>query len=204
MSTVDPTLFERTRSAALLSLLENDGFVFIPDSIPLSLLRELKDECLDARNSSLRAEGQGELQYRSSLAPLGMKGRELLENAASSEILEPLFGRKFSCSWNASCYTYYEAGDFLAAHLDGVENCEVTLLFYLDATTPGNDPGESGLHLTLYRQDEGGAVVPRKTIATTAGGIMLGFGSRVLHGRRRLEEGEHIFMLTACFTSAPA
>lgn len=183
---------------AVRSDILRDGFAYVGHSIPSAILASLRLECIQAKATAKRAEGTGELAYRSSLAPLGDIGQKILKDHASAEVLELIFGRSFKYCEDASCYTYYDEGDFLDPHLDGADNCEVTLLLYLDASEPGPDPGASGLYLTLYSSD---GESETRAIETAAEGMMIGYGSRVMHGRKRLAAGEHIWMLTACFTS---
>lgn len=177
------------------------GFSLMAGSIGSPLLEALQKECSEARVHAKQAEGVGEVSYRSSLAPLGPVGVDLLENHASRVILEPVFQRPFSYCENASCYTYFEEGGYLAPHLDGADDCEVTLLFYLDSSKPRPDPDKSGLYLSVYNNNDTGTQKLIKSIPTEFGDIMVGHGSKVVHGRKRLAQGEHIWMLTACFTS---
>ena len=129
---------------AVRSDIQRDGFAYIRHSIPSAILAWLRLECVQVKAAAKRAEGSGELAYRSSLAPLGDFGKKILKEQAFSEVLELIFGRSFEYCEDASCYTYYDEGDFLDPHLDGADNCEVTLLLYLDASEPGPDPGASG------------------------------------------------------------
>ena len=189
------------KAARLNAAIESDGFAYVANAIPEGLWADLQDECGRARKTANSAQSDHPLAYRSSLSSLGEVGLDLIKSRAPDEILAPIFGQRFEYCEDASCYTYFEAGDFLSPHLDGAENCEVTLLFYISATEPGETPEESGLYLSIY--DDGPSDTPmlRKSIATPEGGIMVGRGSKVLHGRNKLAEGEKIWMLTACFRS---
>jgi len=181
---------------------DRDGFAFIENGISEPLLNHLQNECTQARCSAKKAQSETPLAYRSSLASLGPVGIKLLQSETHSAILEPIFGKSYHYCAGSSCYTYYEEGDFLSPHLDGADDCEVTLLFYISATEPGPDPKTSGLYLSLFTEDASGRPNLRKSIPTPAGGIMVGRGSQTIHGRDKLAPGEHIWMLTACFSSA--
>ncbi|KJS38584.1 MAG: hypothetical protein VR74_05290 [Hyphomonas sp. BRH_c22] len=183
---------------AIRNSVARDGFGYLGGSIPSGILDPLRRECIQAKASAKKAEGTGDLAYRSSLASLGDFGQKILKEHASSDVLELIFGRTFKYCEDASCYTYYDEGDFLGPHLDGADNCEVTLLLYLDASEPGPDHETSGLYLTLYDADGNSEA---SAIETAAEGMMIGYGSKVMHGRKKLAAGEHIWMLTACFTS---
>jgi hypothetical protein len=180
--------------------IDTDGFAYIENCIPAALLADLKKECLNARKQAKRAESDIHIAYRSSLAQLGSMGTSLLQRQAVLEILKPIFGKDYEYRADASCYTFFEEGDFLSPHMDRHENCEVTLLFYIVASEPGPDPDTSGLYLSLYSKEDSGKIFLKKTISTPSGGIMVGRGSQVLHGRRVLGHGEYIWMLTACFS----
>ena len=130
---------------AIRNSVARDGFVYLGGSIPSGILDPLRRECIQAKASAKKAEGTGDLAYRSSLASLGDFGQKILKEHASSDVLELIFGRTFKYCEDASCYTYYDEGDFLGPHLDGADNCEVTLLLYLDASEPGPDHETSGL-----------------------------------------------------------
>lgn len=189
------------RAARLNAAIETDGFAYIANAIPAHLWAALQDECGGARKTANSAQSDHPLAYRSSLSSLGEVGLDLVKFRAPDEILAPIFDQSFEYCEDASCYTYFEADDFLSPHLDGADNCEVTLLFYISATEPGANPEESGLYLSIYEDGPGETPMLRKSIATPEGGIMVGRGSKVLHGRKKLSEGEKIWMLTACFRS---
>lgn len=185
--------------------IEDYGFHCLPDAMPAELLEALAHEARSRRSEAKRAVSVSpDLPYSSRIASLGPAGIQVLETMASASLLEPVFGRPFRYCPDASCYTFFEEGDYLDTHRDDASNCEVTLLFYLSASPLRPDLQSSGLNLSVYA-DEGdtpGALL--KTIATPQGAIMFGHGSRFWHRRHQLQSAEHIWMLTACFTSADA
>ena len=189
------------KAARLNAAIETDGFAYMANAIPENLWAELRNECACARKTANSAQSDSPRAYRSSLSSLGQVGLDLVKFRAPDEILAPIFDQKFEYCEDASCYTFFETDDFLSPHLDGADNCEVTLLFYISATEPGLNPEESGLYLSIYDEGPGETPKLRKSIATPEGGIMVGRGSKVLHGRNKLSEGEKIWMLTACFRS---
>ena len=192
---------EPIRLELIKTTVKQEGFAFIDNGISEALLSRLQAECAEAKRSAKKAISETPLAYRSSLASLGPVGIGLLESETPSAILKPIFGKSFKYCADSSCYTYYEAGDFLSPHRDGADNCEVTLLFYISATEPGSDPQTSGLYLSLFTEDAFGRPILSKSIPTPMGGIMVGRGSETVHGRDELAPGEHIWMLTACFTA---
>lgn len=179
------------------------GFHCLPDAITSEILEELAGEARSRRAEAKHAISESNhLAYSSHVAPLGPSAVHVLCSMASATLLEPVFGRPFRYCPDASCYTFFEAGDFLETHRDDASNCEVTLLFYLNASPLRPDTQESGLNLSVYADDGDAPGALLKTIATPQGAIMFGHGSRFWHRRHRLQEGEHIWMLTACFTTA--
>lgn len=178
------------------------GFHCLPDGISPELLDELAREARGKRTEAKRAVSESaDLAYSSRVAPLGPSAVHLLDSIASAALLEPVFGHPFRYCPDASCYTFFEAGDFLETHRDDASNCEVTLLFYLSASPLRTDKQASGLNLSVYADDGDAPGALLKSIATPQGAIMFGHGSRFWHRRHRLQAGEHIWMLTACFTS---
>ena len=184
---------------------EDYGFHCLHNAIATETLEALSHEARGQRSEAKRAVSESpDLPYSSRVASLGPAAIHVLKNMASASLLEPVFGRAFHYCPDASCYTFFEEGDYLDTHRDDASNCEVTLLFYLSASTLRPDLQQSGLNLSVYTDecDTPGALL--KTIATPQGAIMFGHGSRFWHRRHRLQVGEHIWMLTACFTSATA
>ncbi len=179
------------------------GFHCLPDAMSSEMLEELAREAQCRRAEAKRAVSESaDLPYSSRLAPLGPSALHVLGTMASPALLEPVFGRHFRYCPSASCYTFFEAGDFLETHRDDATNCEVTLLFYLSASPLRPDKQASGLKLSVYADDSDAPGALLKTIATPQGAIMFGHGSRFWHRRHQLQAGEHIWMLTACFISA--
>jgi len=179
------------------------GFHCLPDAMSSKMLEELAREAQCRRAEAKCAVSlSADLPYSSHVAPLGPLAIHVLGTMASPALLEPVFGRQFRYCPDASCYTFFEEGDFLETHRDDASNCEVTLLFYLSASALRPDKQASGLKLSVYADGGDAPGTLLKTIATPQGAIMFGHGSRFWHRRHRLQPGEHIWMLTACFTSA--
>ena len=103
---------------------------------------------------------------------------------------------------DASCYTFYRAGDHLGAHQDQKLACVATLILYLEAGGPDPDRPDTGLKLKVYGDTLPPDRVAIREIPTRVGRLVLGRGSEVWHERPRLLDGEYVAALTACFALA--
>lgn len=156
-------------------------------------------EATSQRVIAKRAEATKGLAYSSRVASLGSAGRKFLQELVPTQFLYPIFGKNFLYCAEASCYTFFEEGDFLDTHKDGADVCEVTALFYLSASPLVESSEVSGLFLHIYEDNRDGPGLLRQSIPTPAGAAMFGRGSQVWHGRTAMAKNEHIWMLTACF-----
>lgn len=131
-------------------------------------------------------------------AALGSVARSLLASPELLSLLRELAGREMTPSWDASCFTYYDApSDFLAPHMDRQGSCPFTVLVYLDVAGDGH-----GLALDVFaRGDEKGDSVALR-IPARPNQIVIGRGGEFLHGRSPLAEGARVVVLTACYSEA--
>jgi hypothetical protein len=188
--------------ALLKSSVQRIGFACVENSVDDRLLESLRQEAAVQRGSARRVADDGVVSYRGYLADLGPLARTFLTGRSIDGLLRSVFDRSFVLTSSSSCHTYYEAGDFLSPHRDGADDCEVTVLVYLDAASPNADASDSGLslHVLEDRGDQPGEVL--EAIKTRTGSIVVGRGSKVWHCRPRLLDGERVALLTACYSSA--
>lgn len=175
------------------------GFASLEDSVSNALLAALRHEADTQGDRAEDVTDGGDIVYHARLAKLGDTGAAFLGSAAVSVLLDSVLGRSMILSRDSSCYTYYEAGDFLGPHRDNPDDCEVTLILYLEAHSPRPDARDTGLALRVYGEHYDAAAAPRAVIPTRSGTLVVGQGSRVWHERPRLQAGERVVALTACF-----
>lgn len=178
------------------------GFAAADNWLDADVFRSLRAESLAQRDSARSVSDDGEISYRGYLADLGNVALSFLTSSAIAEFLRAAFDEAFTLARGSSCYTYYEAGNYLSAHKDGAEDCAVTILVYLDAASPDPGAATSGLSLELFDDRAGRPGDVIHAIATRSGLLVAGRGSRVWHGRPPLADGEHVYLLTACFSAA--
>ena len=99
------------------------------------------------------------------------------------KILEILFSIPLTLEESASCYTYYQPGDFLGTHLDHAEKCVVTVILYLDVVHSDKRSYETGLELHILGQTSSDEDKPQVIIPTKAGSLIIGLGSVNWHKR---------------------
>lgn len=189
----------------LRSSIERIGFAEARGPIEGPLLSALVDEAARARNSAVRACSDAAIAYSGHLARLRETSISFLTSAPVEGLLRAVFYDDFVLSEGSSCYTYYEAGDFLAAHKDESKGCEVTLLLYLEARSDDPDSRASGLILQIYEGNEEAPGEIAHAFRTRQGSMILGKGSQVWHGRPPLLDNERVTLLSACFarTASP-
>jgi len=187
--------------AALRSDVRRTGFASAENLIDVALLKSLREEASTQRGNARRVYDDGVVSYKGYLADLGKVARAFLTGRPFTRFLRLIFDQSFALTESSSCYTYYEAGDFLSAHRDGANDCEVTVLVYLDASSPNPDASDTGLMLQIYEDHAGKPASLRHVIKTRSGSVVAGRGSREWHGRPPLLDGERVALLTACFSS---
>jgi hypothetical protein len=139
------------------------------------------------------------------LSGLGDAGRAFLAGSTMTELVGALFHIPLTPDKVASCYTYYQPGDFLGAHLDHAEQCLVTAILYLDVVHPDNESDRTGLELhVLDDAPSSERRQPRAILPTKAGALVLGLGSVNWHERPTLQDGEYLTAMTACYSRPPA
>ena len=175
------------------------GFVPLENALGDELMAELRAEALAQRANAQPAEGTDANPYRSHIADVGDCARAFLMDQAVGNLLQAAFDETLELSAHANCYTYYEAGSFLSRHRDRPVECVATLIVYLDAASPDPLSPQTGLSLRVFNDDETGGVKPRTVIPTTVGTVVIGRGSSFWHERPKLQPGERVVALTACF-----
>jgi hypothetical protein len=187
----------------LKSDIEHTGFACLEKPFDDALFESLRDEASVQRASARHACDDGDISYRGYLASLGEVAKASLTGQMITGLLQSIFDQRFVLTCGSSCYTYYEAGDFLSAHRDSADDCEVTLLVYLDVASPDPDAADSGLYLRINRDDGGRPGPEIRTIRTRSNTLVVGRGSKMWHARPALRDGERVSLLTACFSATP-
>lgn len=181
--------------------LQRFGFASADNWLDEDDFRSLRAESLAQRDTARSVADDGDISYRGHLADLGEVALSFLTGSAIAGLLQAAFGQAFTLSRGSSCYTYFEAGNYLSAHRDGAEDCAVTILVYLEAASPDPEAPSSGLTLQLFEERAGRPGDAIHAISTRSGVLVAGRGSRVWHGRPPLQAGEHVYLLTACFSA---
>ncbi|WP_144107369.1 2OG-Fe(II) oxygenase [Paraburkholderia sp. BCC1886] len=184
---------------ALRTSIEQYGFACLPDALRADALDSLQREAEASKNEALRADGNQEVSYQARIAPLGPCARAFLTSDALGSMLARVFDSPLACSETASCFTYYETGDFLSAHRDRADVCEFTVILYLHTQRPMHVTTSTGLLLNVYSDGPEQARALALVIATQTGSLVFGRGAAVLHERPPLSQGEAVVALTSCF-----
>ena len=140
--------------------------------------------------------------YRACVAGLGKVATSFLECESAKDLLHSVFKTRFVLTHEASCFTYYECGDFLGLHRDRENECAVTLILYLDVRGPQIPTAHTGLQLRVYLPGADENLVVRLVIPSCIGTLVIGRGSETWHERPTLQKGEYLAALTACFRRA--
>jgi hypothetical protein len=149
--------------------------------------------CYKPRNKGLET---AQHNYR---AEPGSIASAILTDASCLQTLSYITGRCVTPSFNASCYTYYDADDFLAIHTDRVKDCTITLLLYVKVRY-GSFTGEnSGISLNLYNKTGDDTYKEFLKITPSDNMIFIVKGSEIFHGRNRLQWDESISLLSLCY-----
>lgn len=181
--------------------IERFGFASIDGALDGELVAALRREAAEQQGVAAEAIAEGDVAvaYRARIGSLGPVARGLLQSPATAELLSAVLDKRLVMSQDASCYTFYRAGDHLGAHQDQEIACAATLILYLEAAGPDPDRPDTGLKLKVYGDSLPDDRVAIREIPTRIGRLVLGRGSEVWHERPRLLEGEHVAALTACF-----
>jgi Tfp pilus assembly protein PilF len=148
------------------------------------------------------ANSQDQHVWRANLGPVA---KAFLGCEETLSLLRDVVGCPVAPSFEATCYTYYDASQhFLGVHLDRANSCFVTLILYLQAVWP--EPGEpsAGLRLFVFDPQAGPEADPILVVTSRPNRCVIGRGAEFPHTRPPLEAGETVHALTACFAAAPA
>lgn len=168
-------------------------------------MAELHAEARRNRSGAKAVSGTSGHGYRAHLSGLGDTGRAFLAGGTMTELIGTLFGVRLVPDKVASCYTYYQPGDFLGAHIDHAEQCLVTAILYLDVVRPASRSESTGLELRILEEASSGeSTTTRAILPTEAGALVLGLGSMNWHERPTLQDGEYLTAMTACYSMPPA
>jgi hypothetical protein len=181
---------------------ERFGFSSIDKAIDRELLEALRVEAADHRRGASQARETQKVAYRASVAGLGQVATSFLECESATELLQFVFKARFVLTREASCYTYYECGDFLGLHRDRETECAVTLIVYLDVRAAQIPSAHTGLQLRVYSPGDDENLMVRLVIPACTGTLVIGSGSQTWHERPTLQKGEFLAALTACFRRA--
>jgi len=182
IKTVGFTCIERMFNSQLLSKLRSEAFLKKKDAVPVC------------------GTSQCQYQYQAHLTGLGKAGISFLTGNRILKILDILLGMPLALEKDASCYTYYQPGDFLGPHLDHAEQCIVTVILYLDVVHSDVTSDKTGLVLHVIGGSPSDVNNPRVVLPTKAGSLIIGLGAANWHERPTLQNGEFLTAITACYS----
>jgi hypothetical protein len=180
--------------------LKTAGFTSIDTVFSSQSLSELRSEALHRKKDSVAVCGTYQCQYKAHLAGLGSTGIAFLAGDRISQLLDILFGLPLTLQTSASCYTYYQPGDFLDPHLDDEELCLVTVILYLDVVHSDKRADKTGLELHILGKHLSADNKPQAVLPTQTGSLIIGLGSAHWHKRPTLQNGEFVTAITACYS----
>jgi hypothetical protein len=181
------------------------GFGVLSNSIAPSVLRGLQDEVNALTGCAQLAAQSTDVSYRARIVPLGPQGKQLLFGEQVIDLLSLLSDQKLLPTETHCCVTYYVEGDHLGPHRDQpATECLVTFIAYVAASAPSVGSPNTGLALHVYGKEMTADRNPHLTIPTNVGDVVVGWGSKFLHERPKLEKGEYVTALTGCYRSASA
>ncbi len=189
-------------SARALAGFSTSGFAVLEQLVPRTVCSALTEEAQSAYPASWSCERGPEDQpplQRNRRAELGPIARGLVSDGALLQLLRTTSGLALQPSFEATCFTYYQAGDYLAVHQDRKNSCIMTLLLYLGVRWSQDLGPSPGLSLSVHDREYG---PPLLQIPSSVGKAVLLMGSRVWHGRRQLWPQESVSALSACFKEA--
>lgn len=184
----------------LASSLDSVGFGALTGVVDAKTLASLSLEASQRRADARLVFGDEPCVHSAHLAKLGDKGLDFLSCSLVQTLLGSLFREPLGMAADACCYTYYAPGDCLGPHLDHSDQCRVTVILYLDLKGARQRTPDTGLQLRILETIDGGSGPVRAVLPTELGTIVVGLGSEHWHERPRLQAGEHLTALTACFS----
>jgi hypothetical protein len=180
------------------------GLVILPNpSLDKEYFNALKSESISQREHAWlcekKATGDNQLAQRNFRSELGAFATEFFSCKKTRDLICSIVNMKVEPSFAASCYTYYESEkDFLGIHTDRELDCKITVLLYLDVRyRQRKGPGE-GIKLKLYNHKKG-VFSHFYSITPCTNLICILKGSKIPHGRDRLQPGECINLLALCY-----
>jgi len=192
--------YENRNIKQLRQDINNNGFALLEaPALKSDWFDNLNKEIGQQMSESWDKPKQGMDAERVQRANLGPVAQQLLTDNETLDFMFEVFGEEFEPSFAATCYTYYDDKDYyLGKHLDRESSCTVTLIVYLVCSWPENTLPSSGLSLEVFGQNASEGAAPT-VIPTRSNSIVLGRGSRFPHQRPKLQQGERLYALTACF-----
>jgi hypothetical protein len=175
------------------------GFAYLENALDDELLATLRAEASAQSVGAFSAIKGDSSPYKAHLADLGDEARSFLRSPPIVQLLQAVLEEPYALSEHASCYTYYESGDFLGLHRDRPVECAATVIVYLDVASPDPQSAQTGLSLRIFGEHGAQTTGPRAVIPTRSGTLVVGRGSRSWHERPPLQAGERVVALTACF-----
>ena len=180
--------------------LDTVGFTCIEEVLSSKLLSKLRSEAFDKKKDATPVSSTSECQYQARLASLGGYGSAFLAGQGITQLLDTTFDLSLTLEKDASCYTYYQPGDFLDPHLDHSEVCKVTVILYLDVVHTRKQTDKTGLELHVFGDSLSDADKPKVVFPTRTGSLIIGLGSINWHKRPTLQEDEYVTAITACYS----
>lgn len=178
------------------------GLAVFEQLVSKPVCEALVEEARSARSQSWACErgpqDQPPLQ-RNRRAELGPVARGLVGDPSLLQLLRTASGLAVQPSYEATCFTYYQGGDYLAVHQDRKNSCIMTLLLYLGVEWSRDRGPGPGLSLSVHDREYGPSQLQ---IPSAVGKAVILMGSRIWHGRRQLWPRESLAALSACFKEA--
>ncbi len=178
------------------------GLMVFERLVSEAVCRALQEEARSAFSGSWTCvrgpEDQPPLQ-RNRRAELGPVARGLVGDPSLLQLLRNASGLAVQPSYEATCFTYYQGGDYLAVHQDRKNSCIMTLLLYLGVEWSRETGPGPGLSLSVHDREYGPSQL---RIPSAVGKAVILMGSQIWHGRRQLWPRESVATLSACFKEA--
>lgn len=177
------------------------GFCEIENAFRTRALDHLQSEAIDqydnSYHASYKAARADELQYEADIADFGVEASAYHLDAGLHALLRELTGRQFTLRPEKSCFTYYTEGCFLGVHRDDIDGpSPISVISYFWSSGPVE---AVGLKLDLHADGNRPTPSPISSIPTRVASILVGFGTRVWHGRPMLGPNEKVIASTGSF-----
>jgi Rps23 Pro-64 3,4-dihydroxylase Tpa1-like proline 4-hydroxylase len=174
------------------------GFCEFPDALGREKFERLRREAIDQFDHAFFSESRDGLVYEAYIADFGPEAKAYLGSPDMQDLLTGLIGRPYALDAGKSCFTYYLEGGFLEPHLDDIAGEEpLSVLTYLWAGSDDPARHDSGLKLNLYQAGN----EPSFVFQTREASLLIGFGTRVRHGRPRLRASEKVIVINGSFAA---